>query len=57
MIDMNMYNYIENYIQSKKSPILFELGGHWGEDTERLMNYSRNKKAKLVSVEPDHRNI
>ena len=54
---MNMYNYIENYIQSKTSPILFELGGHWGEDTERLMNFSRNKKSKIVSVEPDQRNI
>jgi len=54
---MSIYNYIENYIQTIHKPVIFELGGHWGEDTQRLMYYSRGKQTKLFCVEPDIRNI
>lgn len=57
MIDLSVYTYIKKYIDKVENPIIFELGCHWGEDTERLLSYSNNKKSKLVCVEPDTRNI
>lgn len=54
---MSIYNYIEGYIKTINKPVIFELGGHWGEDTHRLMYYSRDKQTKLFCVEPDIRNI
>lgn len=54
---MSINDYIENFIKTINRPVIFELGGHWGEDTHRLMYYSRGKKTKLFCVEPDIRNI
>lgn len=54
---MQMYEYINNYISEISTPIIFELGGHWGEDTKRLITYTNQKKSILFCVEPDPRNL
>ena len=54
---MTIYDKIHTYLAHRKSPVIFEMGMHWGEDTRRIMSYCRDEPQEYYGFEPDPRNI
>ena len=47
---------IANYLRDIENPVVFELGVHWAEDTQRIINWCK-PPVKYFGFEPDPRNL
>ncbi len=52
----NIYHYLREILAEIDSPVIFEFGVHWAEDTHRIMNTCKNKPL-YYGFEPDSRNL
>lgn len=51
-----IYKYLQEILPLIKTPIIFELGVHWAEDTRRIMSLCQSDPI-YYGFEPDKRNI
>ena len=53
---MNLREHCKQFLEDIKDPTIFELGVHWGEDTNGIMSWC-NGTVDYHGFEPDSRNI